>query len=88
MKSELPIPPAALQDVDSKELLRVWAAAGNQHISIATGVWENPTIWGIMLVDLLRHIARSYEKVGNVSYEESMRLIKAGFDAEWEIPTE
>jgi hypothetical protein len=44
---ELPIPPAAADDADARELVRVWAASGAQHVTIATGVWEDPAAWGL-----------------------------------------
>jgi hypothetical protein len=63
MKStELPVPSAVDADPECIELLRVWAAGGKQHVSLATEVWEDPAAWGIMLVDLARHIASAYEQ--------------------------
>jgi hypothetical protein len=36
--TELPIPPVALEDNNSFELLRVWAAFEEQHVSIHPGL--------------------------------------------------
>ena len=85
MSQPLPAPEAAQIDANAIELLRVWAASGQQHMSIATGVWENPAAWGIMLVDLAKHIAKSYEGMNEADVLES---IKQGFDAEWNSATE
>ncbi len=79
------MPDTVLNDSEAVELLRVWASCGQQQISIATNVWEDPAAWGIMLVDLAKHIARSYD---NIEDDEVLRRIKQGFDVEWESPTD
>ncbi|MBX3193399.1 MAG: DUF5076 domain-containing protein [Labilithrix sp.] len=84
---ELPIPHGAAMNDDSFELARVWMAAGNQHVSLATGVWEDPAAWGIMLVDLARHLAATYEASG-MSREAALERIRAGLDAEWSSATD
>lgn len=81
-------PPEAASDVAARELLRVWAASGQQHVSIAADAWEDPAAWGIMLVDLLKHVARAYEANSEISYASAVQRIKQGFDAEWEEPTD
>jgi hypothetical protein len=63
-KQELPIPELALGDDNARELVRVWAAHGAQHVSLATGLWKDPAAWGIMLVDLARHVAKAYQSAG------------------------
>ena len=88
MSKELPIPDDAQLDNNAIELARIWAANGQQHVSIATGVWDNPAAWGSMLVDLAKHIAHSYSQSRGDDYSEALSLIKQGIDAEWESPTE
>ena len=83
---ELPIPPAAADDARAVELLRVWAAKGKQHVSLATGLWDDPASWGIMLVDLAKHVANAYELTGS-SREGVLQRVKEGFDAEWHTAT-
>ncbi len=85
---ELPIPPAAQSDERAIELARVWAAGGKQHVSLATGLWNDPAAWGIMLVDLARHVAGAYEQTQGLDPAEVLDRIKAGFDAEWSEPTD
>ena|SRR6185436_9216155 len=84
----LPIPASALEDARGVEILRVWAAAGKQHVSLATGLWKDPASWGIMLTDLARHVARAYEQNGGMRCEEALRRIRVGLDAEWGSPTD
>lgn len=83
MSKELPIPDKA-QTNEAVELLRVWSASDDQHFVIATDVWEDPAMWGMLLVDLARHIAASYGP------DRSMYVLdrlKMGMDAEWDTPT-
>jgi hypothetical protein len=83
MPNELPIPAAALVDDRARELVRVWAASGAQHVSLASQSWADPAAWGIMLVDLARHLARAYEQSGTHSSAEALSRIRGAFDAEW-----
>ena len=85
---ELPIPPAALSGSSAIELARVWAANGKQHISLATGLWDDPAKWGIMLVDLAKLIADAYHKTDGRNADEVLLRIRDGFDAEWGSPTD
>ena len=60
----LAIPPAATRDRASFEVLRVWIAEKGQHVSIASGAWDDPFAWGIVLADLARHIALAHPDAG------------------------
>ncbi|MBX3390841.1 MAG: DUF5076 domain-containing protein [Phycisphaeraceae bacterium] len=82
------MPDAAASDPRALEILRVWAAGGKQHVSIATDLWRDPANWGIMLVDLARHIANAYEQAGTMGRDEALSKIKAGLQAEWSSPTD
>jgi hypothetical protein len=88
MSQELVIPPAAASDPAALELLRVWTANGSQHVSIATGVWSDPAAWGMMLVDLVKHIANAYAQSEGRESSQVITRIRAGFDAEWSTPTD
>lgn len=88
MSNELPIPPEAARDNDSKELARIWVAQGAQHVSLATEVWDDPAAWGLMLVDLARHIAAAYESTTNISASDALERIRDAFDAERAVPTD
>jgi hypothetical protein len=84
---ELVIPPEATTDPKAMELIRVWAAHGVQHVSMSPGVWKDPAIWGIVLVDLARHVANYYHQVHGLNKEDVLLRIKELFNAEWESPT-
>ena len=46
---EIPIPPGALEDPDSRELVRAWVANNALHCSLNLGNWgEDEAIgWGV-----------------------------------------
>lgn len=88
MPNELPIPDAAASEARSIELVRVWAAGGQQHVSLATGLWDDPANWGIMLVDLAKHIANAYGETSELGHAQALARLKEGFDAEWGTPTD
>lgn len=86
--NELQIPDAAKRDPNSLELLRVWVADKGQHVSLKAGVWEDPAAWGIMLSDLMQHIANSYQQAQGLDKSTTLQRIKAGLDAELSSPTD
>jgi|SRR5579862_7966932 len=84
---ELPAPPGAIATPDAVEILRVWAAPGKPvHLALQT-TWQDPAAWGLMLVDLARHVAQAYERDGR-NREEVLARIRSAFDAEWSSPTD
>lgn len=87
-RGELDIPPLAKVDPQAAEIARIWAAGGKQHVSLRTGMWDDPAAWGIMLVDLARHAANAYEQSDGRKRVEVLRRIREYFDAEWESPTD
>lgn len=84
----LTIPAAATMDEGSFELLRIWVANRGQHVSLKSGVWEDPFTWGIMLADLAGHIANSFDRQNPTERQEIVERIRAGFDAEMDSPTD
>ena len=87
-KGELAIPPIAKSDTRAIELVRVWVAAGSQHVTLRAQAWSDPAAWGIALVDLARHVARAFEEVQGRPSRETLQRIRAGFEAEWDEPTD
>ena len=84
---ELPIPPIAQRDRGAIEIGRIWAAKGDQHISLNVTIWPDPAYWGLMLADLAQHVANAYAQEGR-SRDEALRRIREGFEAEWHAPTD
>ena len=58
----LAVPPAAQRDEDAVQMLGAWIAEQGLHCSINIGMWQDsgqdePAAWGILLSDVIRHIA-------------------------------
>jgi hypothetical protein len=85
---DLPIPPIAAADSAAIEIARIGVAGGGQHVSLATQIWDDPAAWGMMLVDLARHVANAYSHTQGKDRSETLARIREGFDAEWESPTD
>jgi len=86
--SQLPIPDVARADPRANEVLSVWVAAGSQHISLNPHIWNDPAAWGLLLVDLARHVANAYDQSGRMDSAAALTRIRQGFDAEWTFPTD
>lgn len=85
----LAAPPAATRDKAAFELLRVWIAEQGQHVSLRSGVWDDPFAWGIVLADLARHILNAEALARkDVDREAFLQRLIEGFQAEIESPTD
>jgi len=80
---ELPIPGPAADNKDAREILRMWGAGGKQCISVDTQDEGGPAGWGIVPVDLARHVAVAYEQSGEMKGSEVLDRIKRAFEANW-----
>ena len=87
-KNELRVPEPALRDPDGVEIARIWAANDSQVVALRPDVWDDPTCWGLMLVDLAKHVANAYAQMGRGDAGETLMAIRRGFDAEWGSPTD
>jgi len=84
-KNGLPIPAVATKDSQSFEIIRVWIAEKNQHVSLRTGLWKDPAAWGLMLADLAAHIVNAH---GQSLNSDMLRRIRDAFNAELAAPTD
>ena len=84
---ELAIPFAAHESGEASELLRAWIVDNGLHVSLTRG-FDDPGVWGVLLTDVARHVARIYETEGVCSQEQALDQIKAMLDAEWDGPTD
>jgi len=81
----LPIPSAAEMNAESTEVLRLWKVG--QQVILRHDAWEDPAAWGLMLVDIARHVARACAQERQ-DEEEVFQRILSGFCAEIEAPTD
>jgi hypothetical protein len=86
--NQLQVPVEARNDRKSFELLRVWIANQQQHISLRAGVWDDPAAWGMMLADLAGHIANALHQTAGIDREQALAAIRGGIDAEFASPTD
>lgn len=86
LPSELPVPAPVLQAERSMELIRVWIADGDPVVVVSPNMWKDPGAWGILLVDLARHVAVAYSKRG-IDEGAARAKIREAFQAEWDHPT-
>lgn len=89
MRRELSIPPGASSDPKAVEIARVWIVQEQQHAALRVDAWGNePSVWGILLADLARHVARAHKELYGRPEDESLTRIREMFDAEWRSPTD
>lgn len=84
---ELPIPPSSQLAPHANEVLRVWINADKNMDVTLIPAFADPGAWGLLLVDIARHVARAYANEGH-NEEAVLDSIRQLFIAEWERPTD
>jgi len=80
--TELQIPPAAIEDNDSFEILWVWAALGKQHVTIHSELNGDAKDFGFLLAELALHASKLYAQRLNLPEIETLKDVLDGFNAE------
>lgn len=84
---EQPLPPDVIGREDATEVLRAFVVDGGLSIAF-TRAFEDPEMWGMLLVDIARHAARAYGRESEFSEEEALERILDMFEAEIARPTD
>ena len=84
---EQPLPPDVVDREDATEILRAFVLDGGLSIAFQRA-FEEPDVWGVLLVDLARHAARAYVRESEYTEEEAMGRIVDMFEAEIARPTD
>jgi hypothetical protein len=84
---QLAIPPQINEADEAAEVLRVWIADGGLAVSFKTA-FDDPSVWGMLLVDIARQVARGFAGDGIATEEAALRAIREMFDAEWDRPAD
>jgi len=84
---EQPPPPDVIGREDATEVLRAFVLDGGLSIAF-TRAFEEPDVWGMLLVDVARHAARAYAREGDYTEEDALARIIDMFEAELERPTD
>ena len=82
-----PLPPDVIGRDDAIEILRVFVLDGGLSMAFQRA-FEEPDMWGLLLVDLARHAARAYARESEMSEKEALDRILDMFEAEIERPTD
>lgn len=91
--NERPIPPAALRDTESVEMLRVWVAERQLHCSLKIGMYrdgmgiEEEVAWGTILADAVRHIAKGLHPSSTENELAAVSKIFSNLSSELGSPT-
>jgi hypothetical protein len=84
---EQPLPPDVIGRADATEVLRAFVVDGGLSIAF-TRAFEEPDMWGLLLVDIARHAARAYAKESACTEDEALARIIEMFEAEIARPTD
>jgi hypothetical protein len=84
---EQPLPPDVMGRDDATEVLRAFVVDGGLSIAF-TRAFEEPDMWGLLLVDVARHAARSYARESAYTEGEALTRIIDMFEAEIARPTD
>jgi hypothetical protein len=84
---EQPLPPDVIGRDDATEVLRAFVVDGGLSIAF-TRAFEEPDMWGLLLVDVARHASRAYARESAYSEDEALRRIIDMFEAEIARPTD
>jgi hypothetical protein len=81
------LPPDVIGRAEATEVLRAFVVDGGLSIAF-TRAFEEPEMWGLLLVDIARHAARAYSRESDYSEEEALERILDMFEAEINRPTD
>jgi hypothetical protein len=84
---EQPLPPDVMGRDDATEVLRAFVLDGGLSIAF-TRAFEEPDMWGLLLVDVARHAARAYARESGYTEAEALARIVDMFEAEIARPTD
>jgi len=88
-RKECVIPKEALADPDSREVFRAWIANEGLHVSLwIPDAWEDPGHWGVILTDVMRHLADAYRQSQGVDPQVTIARIREMIEAELASPTD
>ncbi|QWG10890.1 DUF5076 domain-containing protein [Bradyrhizobium sediminis] len=84
---EQPLPPDVMGRDDATEVLRAFVVDGGLSIAFQRA-FEEPDMWGLLLVDIARHAARAYARESEYTEEDALARIVDMFESEIARPTD
>lgn len=82
-----PLPPDVENREDATEVLRAFVLDGGLSIAFMRA-FEEPEMWGLLLVDIARHAARAYSRESNYTEDEALERIVEMFESEIARPSD
>ena len=79
-------PPAALEQ-GGTEVLRAVIIEGDLHLSLRRA-FDDPTMWGMLLADIARHVGRIYAAESAASEQDVLDKLRAVFESEMDEPSD
>jgi hypothetical protein len=88
----LTVPPAAQRDDNAIQMLSAWVAEQGLHCSMKVGMWQaegrnEPDAWGILLADVVRHLASALQSELGTNAADSVEQIVESLLQELNAPT-
>jgi hypothetical protein len=85
----LDIPPGAAADPECGEVLRAWIVNQGLQVSLTPSAFgPDGAPWGMLLVDIARHVARALNAETGADEQVTLATIRQMFDAEWDHVTD
>jgi Domain of unknown function (DUF5076) len=81
------LPPDVMGRDDATEVLRAFVVDGGLSIAF-TRAFEEPDMWGLLLVDIARHAARAYARESSYTEAEALARVVEMFETEIARPTD
>jgi hypothetical protein len=75
------------EDHDETELMRVWLDDQEMRVDLYPGVFEDPTMWGVVLANLAQYIASGLQETDNLDPAETLKQIVQAFHDELANPS-
>jgi Domain of unknown function (DUF5076) len=67
--------------------LTVWAAPAKAQQFTIRSTYKDPAAWGLLLIDIARHVARAYAAEGR-DEKQTLDKIRSAFEIEWSNATD
>lgn len=88
----LVLPPAAQRDENAIQMLTAWIAENGLHCTLNIGIWteqgrNEPKAWGVLLADVVRHVASAIEQDSGAPSEGTTETVVAALLKELDDPT-
>lgn len=78
---EQSLPPDVIGREDAVEVLRAFVVDGGLSIAFMRA-FDEPEMWGQLLVDIARHAARAYDRESDYTEAEALARISSMFESE------